>query len=77
MPVIKVICKNCGRFLGRYSQPQFGIGDMDTQTQYDPDCEQCNPFYHMLCEKCGTNNINSEGICNFCKSKHVIIKGEK
>ncbi len=50
---------------------------MDTQTQYDPDCEQCNPFYYILCKNCGATNINSEGICNFCKLKYSVIGDEK
>jgi len=74
MPVIKVICENCGRFLGTYSQPQFGIEDMDTQTQYDMDCEKCNPFYSLSCKKCGANNIDLKGICRSCKSENSGVK---
>lgn len=72
MPVIKVLCKNCGRDLGTYSQPQFGIGDMDTQTQYDPDCKKCNPFYNLACKSCGRKSIDWSGVCRSCQSEHSL-----
>jgi hypothetical protein len=60
MAYINVTCGNCGRMLGRESVPVFGI---------DPDFNGCNPFYWKECE-CGSDRINSEGICQKCKKRH-------
>jgi len=66
MPVIKVHCGSCGKDLGDYSRPQFGIGPMHSETQIDPDCPDCNPNYYKICKNCGKKTIDKLGICREC-----------
>lgn len=72
MTVIRVICKNCGRYLGTYSQPHFGMDDMEAQIQHDPDCQYCNPYYYLACKTCGQKNIDYRGVCRSCKSENSL-----
>ena len=77
MAYITIICKNCGRNLGRKTVPVFGI-DPDFNGEkgidYDPDCDSCNPYYSDKCRKCGQQRIDINGKCKVCGEK---LKEEK
>ena len=79
MAYVRVICKSCGRMLGRESVTVFGI-DPDFNgckgERKDPDCQNCNPFYWEKCSKCGSDRINKEGICQKCNGVNVMLKGD-
>ena len=64
MPIIHIYCKNCGTYLGQKSEPTFGFSNMESQTDYDPDCKSCNKYYDVI--HCGMKRVNNLGICVIC-----------
>lgn len=72
MTIVRVICKNCGRYLGAYTIHQFGMDDMVSQLQHDPECQYCNPYYYKTCKKCGQKNIDNKGICRVCNIDYSL-----
>ena len=70
-----VYCKNCDRYLGRRPITVFGIdpGFNDSKGKaYDPDCQECNPFYYEKCSKCNRNVIDQNGKCKSCGTVNTI-----
>lgn len=69
MVSIEHYCGNCGKYLGYEPVPILGVylGDPNEHRKTeDPDCDECNIWYHDRCESCGANRINPLGVCKRC-----------
>jgi len=75
MPVVRVVCVHCGRDLGSYATTNFGIGDMESKIQHDPDCPDCNPHYWKRCPACNAQTIDRNGVCRAC-GRAVAAEGD-
>jgi hypothetical protein len=81
-----VYCKGCGKYLGERhcgahhsltnDVPMEGPVTGANRKVYDPDCEDCNPFYHDKCLKCRNKRLNKDGTCTICRTRHVRKNGE-
>lgn len=70
---VEVTCGSCGKYLGYYFTPQFGVDSSgENQKQVDIDCRACNKFYDKNCDKCGRNDINKDGKCRRCGNIHKL-----
>jgi len=75
MTIVRVFCANCGKYLGKFNQPQFGMDENKPfALQHFPDCQYCNPYYYKTCKTCGQKNIDSKGICRACKSDNSLLE---